>query len=293
MTSRCVRRAYLCGQDPTTGFNFDHRRQWLENQILKLSNIFAVELLGYAVMSNHYHLILTTNPILSMNWTDEDVADRWLQIFPGSGGDKIADLAREERKEKILRDPNRIKELRDRLSSLSWFMRRLNEPLARIANQEDECTGRFWEGRFKSQQILDETALLACLVYVDLNPIRAGIADRIEDATHTSIHSRLSDHQPGSVLTALNNSHSILGQGYTLQEYLALLVWTAESQQDSKPISYWAQQCISKSALERPESWRERMPRPGCWQRALGSAAALKDYAVSLGQNWIKTTIPS
>ena len=70
-------------------------------------------------------------------------------------------------------------------------MKNLNEYIAREANKEDNCTGKYWEGRYRSQALLDETALLSCMAYVDLNPIRAGIAKHLQDSDFTSIQERL------------------------------------------------------------------------------------------------------
>ena len=170
--SRCVRRAFLCGFDSATGFDFEHRRQWIVDRIKLLCSVFAVDLCAYAIMSNH-HVVVRINADEVKQWSDEQVAQRWMQIFPGSVLMQQyltnADLTEAEL--------NCVAELfvtwRERLANLSWFMRCINEPIARMANAEDHCTGRFWEGRFKSQALLGERALLACMAYVDLNPIRA------------------------------------------------------------------------------------------------------------------------
>lgn len=187
--SRCVRRAWLCGEDPVTGRSFDHRRGWIEQRLLALADSFAVGLYAWAVMSNHTHVVLRIDPRLPETWTDEDVARRWARLDRRL--ETVPESQVEQRVQRLLAQPGRIVELRARLGSLSWFMRFLNECIAREANAEDHCTGRFWEGRFKCQALLDDAALTACMAYVDLNPLRAGIADELADSDYTTIQRRL------------------------------------------------------------------------------------------------------
>ena len=189
--SRCVRRAYLCGDDPVSGRNFDHRKRWLVVRIKELAENFAIDVCAYAVMSNHYHLVLHVNQDQLGQWSDEEVTRRWTAIFPNNA--KLVETLHLNRKSKAAQKQLRVRleEWRTRLGDISWFMRCLNESLARRANREDECTGRFWEGRFKSQALLDEKALVTCMAYVDLNPIRAGISDSLESSDFTSIQERL------------------------------------------------------------------------------------------------------
>ena len=184
--SRCVRRAWLCGDDPYTGKNFDHRREWVRERVKQLVGHFAVEVLAYAVMSNHSHFVLWCRPSVAAEWSAEEVARRWLGLFG-----KRVNGPTEQEVAAAVANPERIELWRGRLGNVSWFMRCLNEWLARKANAEDECTGRFWEGRFCCQLLEDEGAVLACMAYVDLNPVRAKMAACLEESRLTSVHDRI------------------------------------------------------------------------------------------------------
>ncbi len=197
--ARCVRRAFLCGKDNFSGQDFSHRKQWIVDKIKDLSSVYAIDVCAYAVMSNHYHVVLHIDAEQAESWSDKEVIKRWYKMFNGhrmidrfKGGDvtSVAEL-------NVVNDI--ISEWRQRLASISWFMRCLNESIARKANKEDKCTGRFWEGRFKSQALLDETALLTCMMYVDLNPIPAGLSETLEAFEYTFIQDRIA---------AYSHSHS-------------------------------------------------------------------------------------
>lgn len=193
--SRCVRRAYLCGKDHYSGRNFDHRKPWLLERLALLTSIFAIDIAAYAIMSNHFHLVLHIDRARAMSWSDDEVLRRWTQLYRGPyvvqsylAGHKL------ERAELDLLAAH-VNSIRHKLFSLSKFMAALNEYMARRANLEDGCTGRFWEGRFKSQALLDTTGLLSCMAYVDLNPIRSGVAENLEESDFTSIQDRIREIQ--------------------------------------------------------------------------------------------------
>ncbi len=190
--TRCVRRSFLCGFDALTHRDYSHRKALLLERLRFLAAVFAIEVCAYAILANHYHLILRIRPDIVALWTDIEVASRWLMLFPLRHRKKGSSLLPVEDQIKALAAfPDRIAQLRKRLCSLSWFMGRLNEFIARAANKEDQLKGRFWESRFKCQALLDEAAIAACMVYVDLNPIRAGLANTPEDSDFTSIQERI------------------------------------------------------------------------------------------------------
>lgn len=194
VVSRCVRRSFLCGVDHSSGKDYEYRRQWIENRMRILSSLFAIDLCAYAVLSNHFHIALKLCPEEAETWTDDRVVERWTSLFKGplliqkwQAGDPLIPAQL-----KTISDC--IAVYRERLSSLSWFMKCLNEPIARHANKEDGCTGHFWESRFKSQALLTEEAVLTCMAYVDLNPVRAKMATTPEASDHTSIQERIAPH---------------------------------------------------------------------------------------------------
>lgn len=230
--SRCVRRSYLCGQDKLTGKSFEHRRDWVEQKILSLATLFCIRICAYAVMSNHYHLVAFIDKEAAQALSREEVIERWgAEHTIPSIIQRYLDgqLTCQAEWECCL---SLIETWRERLSSLSWFMKELNYDIALQANKEDDCTGRFWEGRFKSQALLDEKALLAAMAYVDLNPVRAKLADTPEQSEHTSIKMRLSRlKQEKSTASPLADFVGYQSQGDTygipfrLIDYIELVDW--------------------------------------------------------------------
>ena len=237
--SRCVRRAFLCGVDHYSGNDYEHRRVWLEDKLHHTASVFAIKLCAYAVMNNHYHLVLNVRADLALSWSDKEVVERWHQLFSGTSTSQRFAFG-VELSEAELGILNKDIELwRQRLMDISWFMRIVNESIARKANSEDKCTGRFWEGRFKSQALLDKKALLSCMAYVDLNPIRAKIADTPESSNYTCVQQRIHARQtkvktPKTIETFVGNQAEKIGIPFDLNEYLDLVDWTGRILREDK-----------------------------------------------------------
>lgn len=197
VVGRCVRRAFLCGFDKLTNHDYSHRKVWVLDRLRQLSTVFCIDICAYAVMSNHYHLVLHVNREAATALTDAEVIERWQRLFSlpviVSRYRQFLDERLSVSDAEVTVAKDLVATWRSRLMDLSWYMRCLNEHIARQANEEDGCKGRFWEGRFKSQAILDEVGLLACMVYVDLNPIRAGIAPTPELSDATSVQQRIQE----------------------------------------------------------------------------------------------------
>jgi len=137
------------------------------------------------------HLVIKLNPGEVESLSAADIIERWTCLYKGP---KLIQRWRTNETlcpAELQAVTDCVEIYRHRLMDLSWFMKCLNEPIARQANKEDNCTGHFWESRFKSQALLSEEALLSCMTYVDLNPVRAKMARTPEESSHTSIKERI------------------------------------------------------------------------------------------------------
>jgi hypothetical protein len=215
--NRCVRRAFLCGYDRVTRKNYNYRRAWIRKQEQQLARLFAIDIAFHSEMQNHIHLILRTRPDIVSSWSDEEVVKRWLQIAQLKRGrrDEPTEPTQARIQSELARK-GRVKRLRRRLSDVSWFMGALCEAIARRSNLEDGCAGKFWESRFGSRDLAEESAILICGIYVDLNPIRAGEVRVPELARHTSAFDRIegrkmrrADAVLGRVLQAADSLDSV------------------------------------------------------------------------------------
>lgn len=243
LISRCVRRSWLCGYDNHSRRDFGHRKQWLIKRMKFLAQFFAIELHAYAVMSNHFHMVIYYDPLASTRWTDEEVVDRWLSVCPPRSYRDDSDKSiLFLHKQLLLGDVARLTHLRAELGSLSTYMKMLKQPIARRANQEDDVTGHFFEQRFYSGALLSERSVQAAMAYVDLNAVEALIATSIEQIEDASIADRLA---------ALESDPA------TLDAYLAPLVCGLSEAPQKVVISLRAYIEVLKLGCDRRTKHRE------------------------------------
>jgi len=263
--------------------------------MLLLGEVFNIDICSYAVMSNHYHVVLHVDEDQASSLSNSEVAKRWLRIFSGpTWVRQWAEGGILDAHERRLLD-EWLDRVRSRLCDISWFMRCLNEPIARMANSEDGCTGRFWEGRFKSQALLDEAALLRCMAYVDLNPIRARMADTPESSDYTAIQRRIKEPEDQRLMAFGHAQENTKTLPACFLDYLELVDWSGRAvlagkrgaiPRDTPPI-------LTRLGLESRGFLDSITEKPRTFASAIGPLDLVRQFAQSVGLKFIRRGIPA
>jgi hypothetical protein len=319
--SRCVRRAFLCGIDPLTNKDYSHRRDWICDFQQRLAALFGIEVGFHAELSNHLHLLLRARPDVVKTWTDEEVIRRMMTVFrlvKSKDGQTIRELTDTE-VAAAMSDPERIVVLRKRISSVSSFMQALCEHIALRANREDDSSGSFWESRFRARSLENESAILVCGIYIDLNQIRAGETLTPEDSTHTSAYDRIEARKAqiagtttsGEMradgwlceLTLDQRSETYVGAtssqtpwrasdkgllSIALEDYLELLDWTGRTvREDKKGAIPWHLTPILDRLGINQNLWTDLTTKfDSQFSHVVGTAAQVVDRAKQAGRQW-------
>ena len=285
---RCVRRSWLCGWDRYLKKSFTHRKDWVEAQLKQLGEIFACGIYSYAIMSNHLHIVVAMLPGEAMRWSDADVARRWVALYP------TGDAQRDENKiHAIQNNEVLVATYRKHLGDLSWLMKSIAEPIARRANAEDQVKGRFWEGRFKCQALLNDRAVLAAMAYVDLNPVRAKIANGIPDSKYTAAQLRFEEmsKRPSLAHTPIEpvfGIKSFNAPTITTAEYLELIDFTGRTVAPNKRGKIDATQPRVLQAMNLTSAhWTANVNGVGSgYWRLVGTVIEIKEKASAVGQKF-------
>lgn len=289
--SRCVRRAFLCGFDRYLGKSFNHRKKWIKRRLKQLLKIFAIDCFGYAVLENHLHTGLHNRPDRAAQWSDEEVARRWRKLFPRRTDSRgRSEEPNEEEISAITADKKLVELYRKRLSDISWFNRCLNENIARRANAEDNCTGRFWEGRFKSVKLESRGAILACCVYIDLNRIRAGTAKTLEESDFTSVQDRIARllGQNSEELPDLVPIAHVTSEELTEERYVHLVDETGRLIKDGcGAISSELSPILTRLGISSRGWVLNACSQESLFKRVIGSTQNLRKLAANIGKKWL------
>jgi hypothetical protein len=275
--NRTVRRCWLFGEDPLTGINYNHRKEWIEEMLRHFAVFFGIDLLAFAILNNHYHLMLRSRPDVVATWDDTEVARRWLMICPIRKNEDGTPCEPSEKELDSIRNCKEVlAEIRTRLSDISWWMRLLDQRIARRCNDEDGEKGRFFEDRFKAIPLIDEQAIIACSAYIDLNLIRAAIAETVELSDHTSGQLRARAWQAKAQRAALAEGDSDYSTDLKsaspcpVDAFLSPICVSAISSEPGPMPSQSGYRCSDKGFLEMSESdylqlldWTARQTAPG------------------------------
>lgn len=197
ITQRCVRQDFFMNDKLSTKCKYHRRRDVILFRLRKLASAFAIDVLRFSILENHFHVILRNRPSLVAEMDDEEVARRWLVICPGfcqalaDFRNKTPEGPTEADIKKLAENKKRIAELRSRLSSVSYFMWALNGYCAKLFNLVDQKKGHFWEDRYKVKVLLDNLSTFVGAMYVDLNPIRANACQTPETSEYTSVYCQI------------------------------------------------------------------------------------------------------
>jgi len=299
-TNRGVRKTYPCGSEGLTGKDHSHRKDWLERRMFELCDIFSVDIYAYAILDNHYHIVLHLDPLAPLRWSDHEIAERWLNAFGGRLCQPELAKQREMKKQIIVADNTKLKKYRKRLGSLSWFMECLNEPRAKQNNQEENCTASFWEGRYSSQALLDEVAVFSCMAYVDLTPVRDKITDKLDESDHTSIKRRLDEIKqmnPQDAHTLLNSELSELSNqipskalSMFLNRYVELVEWTGMNiiHPNKTVIPLHIASCLKQFNLQHHHWFKQLENFEQHYCHVIGSVELMKEKARQLKKRCMK-----
>lgn len=249
--SRCLRQDFLLDSVDVSDMQVNYRQEWIQRRLLFLSDVFAIDLLSFAIMDNHTHLVLFANLELAQRWSNLEVLQRWSKLgklpllcqlyLSSEWRSKLNDI-------ELVIVLEQIDEYRRKLTDVSIFMSRFNYYIAKRANKEDKKTGHFWEARFKSHALLDAQAVLSCMQYVDLNPIRAKKSTSLSNSYFTSIKYRLDKaiDYPNTRLVPLRKTYSsnnfIEHLKMSLQTYILSLEMLVANEDNETKFTSWDQE---------------------------------------------------
>ncbi len=299
LITRCVRRERLLDRG--------ERKAWLCRGLANWLSHMGIDLLAYAVMGNHLHLVIRLRPDVVADWSAAEVALHALAILPVRSGPGLEPLrVTPAVKERYAANSRWVSQQRARLCSPSWLLRLVKQEIARRANAEDDCTGHFWESRFTSVVLLDLAATLACMVYVDLNPFRAHLVKDPTASTFTSIRHRQArtqgarsdvdapDSDLGKCLVAMPQCAPVDRWGGDLvpwslseSDYVALVVATAsQANKHGRAAVSQAFSLVQRLGIE-PAAWATTMTQGGSMSGSvIGGPEARQRWCKAAGQRW-------